>query len=143
MSSTWYFLVIGSTAGTTWSWRRRQSYADIQIDLWNIHRVANCSSLLADSASISCLPRFLYIWMSSANPSFYDAIEEIAHVRPRCSSVSMVALSWSFWHCNLNSSIFSLVTRSLAFSVTLVISEFEVINCPLSSIQNLDPVSRV
>jgi hypothetical protein len=35
--------------------------------------------------------------MSSANPSFYDAIEEAARVRPRCSSVSRAALSWSFW----------------------------------------------
>jgi hypothetical protein len=32
--------------------------------------------LFADSASISSLPRFLYIWMSSANPSFHDAFEE-------------------------------------------------------------------
>jgi hypothetical protein len=96
--------------------------------------VANCSSLFADSASILCLPCFLYIWMSSANPSFHDAIEEIAHVRPWCSSVSRVMLSWSFWRCGLNLPAFSLVMRSLAFSITLVISEFEVTNYPLSSV---------
>jgi hypothetical protein len=65
------------------------------------------------------------------NPSIHDAIEEIAHVRPRCSSVSRAALSWSFWHCGLNLLAFSLVMRSLAFSITILISEFEVTNCDL------------
>jgi hypothetical protein len=74
--------------------------------------------------------------MSSGNPSFHDAIEEIAHVRRRCSSVSRDALSWSFWCYGLNSSIFLLMMRSLAFSITLVISECEVINYLLSSIRD-------
>jgi hypothetical protein len=91
--------------------------------------------LFVDSASVSCLPHFLYIWMSSVNPYFHDAIEEIAHMRPRCSSISRVVLSWSFWRCGLNLPAFSLVMRSLAFSITLVISKFEVINYLLSSIQ--------
>jgi hypothetical protein len=100
------------------------------------NRVANCTSLFADSASISCLPCFLYIWMSSLNPSFHNVIEEKAHVRPRCSLVLRAALSWSFWRCGLNLPIFSLVMRSLAFLISLVISEFEVTNCPLSSIRD-------
>jgi hypothetical protein len=83
---------------------------------------------------LSCLPHFLYMWMSSTIPSFHDAIEEIAHVRPRCSSVSRAVLSWSFWHCSLNLLAFSLVMRSLAFWITLVISEFEVSNYLLSSV---------
>jgi hypothetical protein len=98
--------------------------------------VTNCSLSFADSASISCLPCFLYIWLSSANPSFHDAITEIARVWPRCSSVLRATLSWSFWHYGLNLLVFSLVMGSLTFSITLVISEFEVTNCLLSSIRD-------
>jgi hypothetical protein len=105
----------------------------IKLKNWDV----NCSSsLFANFASLSCLPCFWYIWMSSANPSVYDAIEELAHVRPRCSSVLRAALSWSFWRCCLNLPTFSLVTRSLAFLITLVISEFEVTNCLLSSVRD-------
>jgi hypothetical protein len=104
----------------------------MKLKIW----VANCSSLFADSASISCLPPFLYVWMSSANPSFHDAIEEIARVRPQCCSVSRATLSWSFWRCGLNLPVFSFVMRSLTFSITQVISEFEVTNYPLSSIRD-------
>jgi hypothetical protein len=74
--------------------------------------------------------------MSSVNPSLHDAIEEIARVWPRCSSVLRAALSWSFWCYSLNSPIFTLVMRSLAFSITLVIWEFEVTKYPLSSIRD-------
>jgi hypothetical protein len=74
--------------------------------------------------------------MSSGNPYFHNEIEETACVRPRCSSISRAVLSWSFWRCDLNSPIFSLVMRYLAFSITLVISEFEVINYLLSSIRD-------
>jgi hypothetical protein len=74
--------------------------------------------------------------MSSANPAFHDAIDEIGRVRHRCSSVSRATLGWSFWCYDLNLLAFSLVTRSLAFSITLVISEFDVTNCPLSYIRD-------
>jgi hypothetical protein len=82
--------------------------------------------------------------MSSTNPCFHDVIEEIAHVRPRCSSVSRAVLNWFFWHCVLNSLVFSLVMRSLAFSITLVISKFEVTNCPffIYTRPTPDPVSH-
>jgi hypothetical protein len=56
------------------------------------------------------------------NPSFHDAIKEIADVRPQCSSVSRAVLSWPFWCCGLNLLALSLVMISLAFSITLVIS---------------------
>jgi hypothetical protein len=92
---------------------------------------ANVSLVLC---AISYVLRFLYRLHSSANPSFHDAIEEIAHVRPRCSSFSMAVMSWSLSHWDLNSPVFSLVARVLALSTTLVTLELEVINCPLSSI---------
>jgi hypothetical protein len=44
-------------------------------------------------------------------------------------------LSWSLSRSNLNSPVFSLVVRILAFSTTLVTSKLEVINHPLSSIR--------
>jgi hypothetical protein len=85
-------LVIGSEASTA----RSESSVDIQIDLWNryltnnvvwvfSHEIKELSCkllfmLFVDFASISCFSRFLYIRMSSVNPSFHDAIEEIAHV---------------------------------------------------------------
>jgi hypothetical protein len=70
-------------------------------------------------------------------PFFHDAIEEIARVRPRCSSFSRDALSWSLSlsRCDINCHVFSLAVRVLAFSTTLVTSELEVINHPLSSVQ--------
>jgi hypothetical protein len=119
---------------STYTWILKMSRCFIlKLKNW----VANYSSLLsADSASLSCLPCFLYIWMSSANPSFHDVIEEIAHVRSRCSSVLRTALSWSFWHYELTLLTFSLVTRSLVFSTTQVISEFEVTNYLLSSLRD-------
>jgi hypothetical protein len=36
--------------------------------------------IICSSAFLLWLPCFLYIWMSSVNPSFYDAIKEIADV---------------------------------------------------------------
>jgi hypothetical protein len=56
-------------------------------------------------------------------------------VRPPCSSFSRVVLSWSLFHCDLNSAVFSLAVRVLTFSTTLVTSELEAINHPLSSVQ--------
>jgi hypothetical protein len=94
-----------------------------------------CANVSSALCAISCVLRFLYRWLSFANPSFHDAITEIPRVRPRCPSFSRAALSWSLSRCDLNSSVFSLVVRVLAFSTTLVTSEFETINCLLSSIR--------
>jgi hypothetical protein len=52
-----------------------------------------------------------------------------------CNSFSRVALSWSLSRCNLNSPVFSLAMRVLTFSTTLVTSELEVVNRPVSSIR--------
>jgi hypothetical protein len=91
-----------------------------------------CANVSSALCAILCVLCFLYIWLSSANPSFHDEIEEITRVRPRCSSFSRAALNWSFSRCDFNLPIFSLAVRVLAFSTTLVNSEFEVINCLLS-----------
>jgi hypothetical protein len=72
------------------------------------------SSLCADS----CILCFLYIWLSFTNPSFHDAIEEIAHVRPWCFLISRAGPSWSLSRCDLNSPVFSLAVRVLAFLET-------------------------
>jgi hypothetical protein len=92
---------------------------------------ANVSSSLCTS---SCVLHFLYIWLSSANPSFHNAIEETAHVRPRCSSFLRATLSWSLSFYDLNSLVFYLVVRDLTFSIILVTLELEVTNRPLSSV---------
>jgi hypothetical protein len=97
---------------------------------------ANSSSLIrAGCTSSSWLLCFLYICLSSMNPSFHDAIEEITHVWPWYSLDSRVALSWSFSRCSVNSPVFSLSMRVLAFLITSVTSELEVINYSLSSIR--------
>jgi hypothetical protein len=79
-----------------------------------------CANVSSTLCAISCVLCFLYRWLSSANPSFHDAIEEIAHVRPRCSSFLRAALSWSLSRYDLNLSVFSLAARVLAFSSTLI-----------------------
>jgi hypothetical protein len=94
---------------------------------------ANVSSVLC---AISCVLRFLYRWLSYANPSFHDAIEEIARVWPWCSSFLRATLNWSLSRCDLNSPVFSLAVRVLAFSTTLITSELKVINQPLSSVRD-------
>jgi hypothetical protein len=67
--------------------------------------------------------------------SFHDAIEEIALVRPQCSSFSRAALSWSLSCYDLNLPFLSLGMRVLAFSTTSVTSELEVINRLLSFVR--------
>jgi hypothetical protein len=94
---------------------------------------ANVSSLLCVGSCVLC---FLYIWLSSANPSFHNAIEEIAHVRPRCSSFSRAALSWSLSFYDLNSPVFYLAVRVLTFSIIMVTLELEVTNRLLSYVRD-------
>jgi hypothetical protein len=89
-----------------------------------------CANISSALCTISYVLRFLYKWLSSTNPSFHDANEEIDRVQPRCSSFSRAALSWSLSHCDLNLPVFSLAARVLAFSTMLVTSDLEVINRP-------------
>jgi hypothetical protein len=93
-----------------------------------------CANISSALCAISSVLLFLYRWLSFMNPSFHDVIEEIARVRPRCSSFSRAALSLSLSHYDLNLPAFSLAERVLNFSTTLVTSELEVINHLLSSV---------
>jgi hypothetical protein len=68
-----------------------------------------CSNVSSALCTISCVLHFLYRCLSSTNPSFHEAIKEIAHVRPQCSLFLRVALSWSLSHYDLNSQVFFLV----------------------------------
>jgi hypothetical protein len=94
-----------------------------------------CANVPSALCVIFCVLRFLYICLSSVNPSFHAAIKEIARVQPRCSLFLRAALSWSLSHYDLNSPVFSLAARVLAFSTTLATSELEAINRLLSSVR--------
>jgi hypothetical protein len=121
----------GSGAGIAWS--------DIQIDFWNRHLINNNARVFSlEIKELGCkllcvICRLCIYIMSSMLLVYMNVLHE--PFLP-CSSVSRAVLSWSFWRCGLNLPVFSLVMRCLAFSITLVISKFEVTNYPLSSIRD-------
>jgi hypothetical protein len=132
MLSTWYFWLSGVEPALL----EVKSNVDTQIDLWNRHLTNNdvwvfsyeikelrCKLLfiIICKLCIFTVSSTLLVHMGALHePFLHDAIEEIAHVRPQCSSVSRATLSWSFWHCGLNFPAVSLVMRYLTFSITLV-----------------------
>jgi hypothetical protein len=82
---------IRSRAGTAQSKGLLDSGTEIQINFWTRHlhnilwfflmKLKNCCANVSIAlCTISFVLHFLYKWLSSTNPSFYDAIEEIARV---------------------------------------------------------------